>query len=170
MDNPNNHPNVMQLMILTIHHAYFPDGIEENIVGVGTNIKDKVSSVLDNYINTTFLPIIASLSNRHNPEFNFSVIADEGKEVLWHTTLGNVRLQGEWIDQNQNESFFEIVKDKIKNRLSSDKINWLKVYVSKRADGTIIGECLLNNIPWEEVWADLKKYAESWEMKSDFKA
>ncbi len=54
IDNPNNHPSILHLVVLTIHPKYFPKGIEENIVGIGTSIQDKINSVLENYINTTF--------------------------------------------------------------------------------------------------------------------
>lgn len=167
IENQNNHPNVMQLMILTIHHKYFPDGIEENIVGIGTNLEDKVSSVIENYITTTFLPVIDSLSDSHNPELDFSTIIN-GVETLWHPKLGNLTMQGQWNVQLLNEPFFEILKDKVKNKLTSNKINWLKLYISKRADGTIIGECNFNNHPWEDGLNDIRKYAETWKMKSSF--
>lgn len=167
IDNPNNHTSILHLMILTIQPKYFPNGIEENIVGIGTNIHDKVTSVIDNYINTTFLPIIDSFSDSHNPDLDFSTIINE-KEVLWHPKLGNLTLQGQWNDQPENEPFFEIIKDKLKDKLTLNKINWLKLYISKRADGTIIGECLFNNEPWEEGLSDITDYAKSWKLKSDF--
>jgi hypothetical protein len=167
IDNPNNHPSVLHLMILTIHSKYFPNGIEENIVGIGKSIRDKVASVIDNYVNTTFLPIMDSFSDSHNPELDFSTTID-GKEILWHPKLGNLTLQGQWDNPPQNEPFFEIMKDKLENKLTSNKLNWLKLYISKRVDGTIIGECNFNNQPWKEGLDDITRYAESWEMKSDF--
>lgn len=167
IDNPNNHPSILHLMILTIHPKYFPNGIEENIVGIGTNIQDKVNSAIDNYINTTFLPIIDSFSDSHNPDLDLSIIMN-GKEVLWHPKLGNLTLQGQWNDKPENEPFFEIIKDKLKDKLTSNKLNWLKLYISKRADGTIIGECLFNNETWGEGLADITDYAKSWKLKSDF--
>lgn len=167
IDNPNNHPNILHLMILTIQPKFFPNGIEENIVGIGMNIKDKVNSVIDNYINTTFLPIIDSFSDSHNPNLDLSIIMN-GKEVLWHPKLGNLTLQGQWNDQPQNEPLFEIIKGKLKNKLTQNKLNWLKLYISKQADGTIIGECLFNNESWEEGLADITEYAKSWKLKSDF--
>jgi len=167
INNPNNHPSILHLMILTIQPKYFPNGIEENIVGIGDNIQAKVNSVIDNYINTTFLPIIDSFSDSHNPDLDFSTILND-KEVLWHPKLGNLTLQGQWNDQPQNETFFDIIRDKLKNKLTSNKLNWLKLYISKRADGTIIGECLFNNEPWEEGLVDITEYAKSWKLKSDF--
>jgi Family of unknown function (DUF6348) len=165
--NPNNHPIILHSMILTINPTYFAKGIEENIVGIGTTIEEKVNSVIDNYIETTFLPIMDSFSDSHNPDLDFYTIMDS-KEVLWHPKLGNLTFQGQWDYQPQNEPFFEIIKDKLKNKLTSNKLNWLKLYISKRADGTIIGECLFNNTPWEEGLTDITEYAKSWEMKSDF--
>ncbi|MEZ4800265.1 MAG: DUF6348 family protein [Flavobacteriales bacterium] len=167
IDNPNNHPSIIHLMTLTMHSKYFPNGIEENIVGIGTTIQDKVNSVINNYINTTFLPIIDSFSDSHNPDLDLSIIMN-GKEVLWHPKLGNLTLQGQWSDHPENELFFEIIKGKLKDKLTSNKLNWLKLYISKRADGTIIGECLFNNEPWQEGLADITEYAKSWKLKSDF--
>ncbi len=169
LDDPGNHPNIIHLMILTIHPVYFPAGIKENIVGFGTTMEEKVNSVIDNYINTTFLPIMDSFSDTHHPDQDFSTITNNG-EILWHPKLGNLTLQGQWDELPQNEPLFEIVKDKLKTRLTSNKLNWLKLYISKRADGTIIGECLFNNEPWDEGLAGITEYARSWKMKSDFQA
>ena len=167
IDNPNNHPSILHLKVLTIHPQYFPNGIEENIVGIGTSIQDKINSVLDNYVNTTFLPIMDSFSDSHNPQLDLTTITN-GKEILWHPKLGNLTLQGQWNEQPQNEPFFELIKEKIKPKLTTNKLNWLKLYISKRADNTIIGECLFNNKPWEEGLIDITKYAETWKIKSNF--
>ena len=167
LDDPGMHPNLLHLLILTIHPEYFRDGIKENIVGLGTNIEEKVNSVIDNYINTTFLPIIDSFTDSHDPALDFTTVVD-GKEILCHPKLGNLTFHGQWNDKPANEPLFELIKDKLKNKLTSNKLNWLKMYISKRSDGTIIGECLFNNEPWEEGLADITEYARSWEMKSDF--
>lgn len=167
INNPDSHPNILHLMISTTQPKYFPNGIVEYIVGIGTNIQDKVNSVIDNYINTTFQPIIDSFSDSQNPDLDLSIIMNE-KEVLWHPKLGNLAFQGKWDDHPQNEPFFEIIKDKLKYKMTSNKFNWLKIYILKRADGTIMGECLFNNEPWEEGLADITEYAKSWRLKSDF--
>ncbi|HRH48141.1 MAG TPA: DUF6348 family protein [Panacibacter sp.] len=167
IENPNDHPSILHLMVLTIQPKYFPNGIKENIVGIGTTIQDKINSVLDNYINTTFLPIIDSFSDSHNSDLDFSTMINN-KEVLWHPKLGNLTLQGRWNEQPQNEPFFEVVKDKLKNKLTSNKFNWLKLYIFKQADGTIIGECLFNNEHWGEGLTEITEYAKSWKMNSNF--
>lgn len=169
IDNAHNHHSILHLMVLTIHPKYFPEGIEENIVGIGMSIHEKVNSVLDNYINTTFLPIIDSLSDAHNPDLDFNTVVN-GSPVLWHPKLGTLTFQGQWSETPQHEPFFELLKEKIKNKLGTHKLNWLKIYISKRTDGVVIGECLFNNQPWEEGLEDITQYAQSWELHSDFQA
>jgi hypothetical protein len=167
IDNPNNHPSILHLMVLTIQPKYFPNGIEENIVGLGTTLEEKVNSVIDNYINTTFLTILDSFSDSHDPNLDFTTII-KGKEILWHPKLGNLALQGQWNEQPQNEPLFEIVKDKLSSKLTSNKFNWLKLYISKQRNGKIDGECLFNNEPWKEGLADIAEYAKSWEPTDNF--
>jgi Family of unknown function (DUF6348) len=167
INDPTYHPSILHLTVLTIHPKYFPDSIEENIVGVGASFPDKVNSVLDNYINTTFLPIIDSFTDSHNPKLDFSTMVGK-KEIIWHPKLGDLTIQGQWKENPENEHFFDLLSEKIKGKLTTNKINWLKVYISKRGDGTIIGECLFNNEPWEEGLEIISQYARTWKMTSDF--
>ncbi|MDR6560082.1 MULTISPECIES: DUF6348 family protein [unclassified Arcicella] len=166
-DNPDNHPSIIQLTVLTLHSKYFPNGIEENIVGIGSTIQDKIDSVLDNYLTTTFEPIIDSFTDSHNPALDFSTVIDN-KEILWHPKLGNLSLQGQWELIPENEAIFELLKEKVKYKLTTQKLNWLKVYISKRGDGRIIGECLFNNEPWQEGLDIISNYAKTWTEKGDF--
>lgn len=167
MDSPDYHPGILHLMILTTHPEYFPEGIEEHIAGIGATLQDKVASVTGNYIHTTFLPIMESFSDRHNPGLDLSVTAD-GKPVLWHPELGNLTLQGRWSDAPAAEQLFDLVRDKLESKLAFKKLHWLKMYISRQADGTIIGECNFDNEPWDEGLAAIKAYAESWAQKGDF--
>lgn len=167
IDNPDYHRSILHLMVVTIHQDYFPNGIEENIVGVGDTLERKIHSVLDNYIDTTFLPILESFTDRHNPELDFTSTVG-GREVLWHPKLGNLTVQGQWNEQPKNEPFFELLKDTLPNKLGTNKLSWLKLYISKRSDGTIIGECLFNNEPWDEGLSCIAGYASSWRLGGDF--
>lgn len=168
IDNPHNHPSILHLMIMIIHPKYFPEGITENIVGAGTTINTKIDSVLNNFINTTFQPIYESLSNSHRSCEDFST-QENGKKILWHINLGSPGLQGKWDEQPNNLTLFNIVSEKVKSQITSNKLNWLKLYISKQANGTIIGECLLNNEHWEEGLVDISDYASSWDVKDEFK-
>jgi hypothetical protein len=91
-----------------------------------------------------------------------------GKEVLWHPNLGSLHTQGQWNKYPQDKLFFDLLKDKIPEQLTSNKINWLKIYISKRVGGEIIGECLFNNVLWEAASNEIFNYAERWEMPGEF--
>jgi Family of unknown function (DUF6348) len=168
IDNPNSHYNLLQLLVFASHPEYFPGGIEESLAGIGLTFEQQVGTAVDNYINSTFLTIMHSFSDNHNPELDFMVNAN-GKDVLWHPKLGNLILQGKWNEQPQHEPLFELLKDLIPGKLTSNKINWLKIYLSKQAGKDIIGECLFNNEPWNEGLAQVSAYADGWKIEGDFK-
>ncbi len=167
IDNSNNHPSLLHVLVLVIHQKYFPNGIEENVIGIGSTLSEKVNSVLDNYLYTTFEPILDSLSDTHLPGLDFSIQID-GKEILWHPKLGNLALQGPWKNLPKNEALFDLLKEKLKLQLANQKLNWLRIYLSKMEDGTIIGECLLNNEPWEEGLQIISNQAKIWNESGDF--
>ena len=168
VENPGNHPSIMHLMVSASHPKYFPNGIIESVVGAGNSLEDQVNTALNNYINSTFVTIMDSFSDSHNPNLDFMTIVN-GKEVLWHPKLGTLTVQGQWIKCPEGEPFFDLLKNKIPNQLTNNKINWLKIYISKRADGEIIGECLFNNAPWETASNEIFNYAKTWEMPGEFK-
>ena len=168
VENPGTHPSVLHLMVAASHPQYFPNGIIENVVGVGITLEEQVNAVLGNYINSTFLTLIDSLSDTHNPELDFTRSINS-KEVLWHPKLGKMNFQGLWQEYPQYEYLFEILKDKIPAQLTDNKLNWLKIYISKRADGQIIGECLFNNVQWETGYEEIYKYAKSWNLIDEFR-
>jgi hypothetical protein len=106
-------------------------------------------------------------SDSHDPDIDFISIVN-GKEVLWHPTLGTLHSQGQWNKYPEGEPLYDLLKYQIHNQLTTNKINWLKIYISKRADGEIIGECLFNNKPWEVASNLIIDYAKT-EMSGEFK-
>jgi hypothetical protein len=150
------------------HPKYFRGGIQEYCVGVGLNFPDQVGAALNNYINAIFLTIMDSFTESHDPRFDFMVNTD-GSDVLWHPKLGSLVLQGKWSGQPQNEPLFELLRNLVPGKLTSNKINWVKIYLSKQPGQEIIGECVFNNQPWEEGLNRVAQYANSWQIEGDFK-
>jgi hypothetical protein len=167
IDDPNNHPLVMHAMILTMHSDYFPKGIEEHVAGLGETLEQKITSVIDNYIDTTFCTIMESLYDEHYNDLYYT-ITTAGGAALWHAYLGTAILQGNWTNQPDNEVMYDLIKDKVKDKLTGNPFNWLKLYVSKRDDGTIIGECSWNNEPWPDGLTELTHFAQTWEVDGAF--
>jgi hypothetical protein len=169
VENPENHPRIMQLMVSAAHPQYFPNGIIEHIAGLGNTVEDQIRSTLNNYIHSTFMTIIDGFSDRHNPDLDFITIVNE-KEILWHPKLGALNAQGQWDEYPEGEPLYDLLKNEIPNRLTTNKINWLKIYISKNANAELIGECLFNNAPWEAALDKIFNYAKTWEMPGEFKA
>lgn len=169
IDNPNNHPLLMHLMILTIHADYFPNGIEEHVAGLGETLAQKVDSVIDNYIDSTFSTIMESLSDKHYNDLDFTVTTANGNTV-WHTYLGTPILQGNWTTRPSYEAMYDLVKDQVQDKVRDSPFNWLKLYISKNDEGNIIGECAWNNEPWPEGLAALHQYAQTWGVQGAFYA
>jgi hypothetical protein len=167
IDNPENHKSILQLKVVVTHPEYFPEGIFDCLVGLGDTMEDKIDSVIDNFLNANFQPIINSQQEFHNPKLDFTS-NENGKEILWHVYPSHLLLQGSW----QQEPLENILLDYLQSRLTAilfpQKMNWLKIYISRQPSGEIIGECILNNQPWEEGLEAITEYAQSWDLNDKF--
>jgi len=169
IDNPGHHPSIMEVMVLAIHPQYFPNGIKEFFIGMGATIEEQVNSALINYIGSVFLTVIDGLSDTHNPNIDF-VVNNNGKDVLWHPKLGQLNSQGKWREYPPEGHFFELLRERVPCKLTTNKINWLKIYICKTFDGKIIGDCLFNNEHWEEGLSIISEYANSRAVNVDLLA
>ncbi|ALU26730.1 MULTISPECIES: DUF6348 family protein [Myroides] len=162
--NPDYAKELMHLMINTAHPTHFPDGIMESIAGIGETVQDRIASVVENYITSTFKPIAESLTDTHSPEYDF--ISDE---VLWHPALSDLRVQGSFNRELSGDELYLLLVSKLESMLSRDqKFHWLKMYISKQQSGEIIGDCLLDNEPWDEGLDILADYISTFPVESTF--
>lgn len=167
IDEPNNHPSIIHAMFVTIHPVYFPEGIEEHLAGLGSTIEEKVETALVNYIQSIFLTIMDSLSDSHVPELDFMTMTGD-QMVLWHPKIGDLMTQEQWMPI-EGEPLYEVIGEKVKKNLTGNKLNWIKLFAAKQPDGSVIAECILNNVPWPEGTAAIGAYAESWDTGGRFK-
>jgi hypothetical protein len=165
--NTSGYSSIAHFEIKTIHAVHIPLGIIDNLVGIGSNFETKIANVLDNYVNSTFTPIISSLNEKEQTPSNFSITSNNN-QFQWNIHQGNLILQGPWTTAPSNDFLIEMLKEKIKSRLKNQKLNTLKVYVSKRTDGNVVGECLLNNQTWQEGLKIISEYADTWQLKAEF--
>ena len=161
------HSSILPLLTITIHKDYFPEGIESSLMGVGRTVEEKVESAIDNYISTTYSTIIESFNDTHSEEFDFTSIFNN-REVLWHPEMSDNSFQGNWNETDDQTNLYSIIKNEVKNKLSDNKFNWLKLYISRQPNGEISGECLLNNVVWEKGYYLLEAYAKTWKDYDKF--
>jgi hypothetical protein len=132
-------------------------------------LEEKVKVVVDNYLETTFLTILESLSDTHDPALDFTAQTGN-RDVLWHPSLSNLTLHGPWKDYPAMDSIWRLLAEQLKGSLRDQKMNWLRVFVAKQDDGRIICECLFNNEPWQEATEALSLYAQSWLVTDGYKS
>ncbi|MGL4584666.1 MAG: DUF6348 family protein [Flavobacterium sp.] len=162
--NPDYAKELMHLMINTAHPTHFPDGIMESIAGIGETVQDRIASVVENYITSTFKPIAESLTDTHSPEYDFT-----SDEVLWHPALSDLRIQGSFSRELSGDELYLLLASKLESMLSrNQKFHWLKMYISKQQSGEIIGDCLLDNQPWDEGLNILADYISNVPVESTF--
>ena len=161
------HPSILPLLIITINKDYFPKGIEASLVGLGTTIEQKVDFVINNYITNIFSTIIDSFKDTHIEGLDFKSVIND-REILWHPKMSDNSFQGKWNETNDQINLYSILEEDIKTKLSDNKLNWLKLYISRQPNGEISGECLLNNEVWEEGYYLLEEYAKTWKDNGEF--
>ncbi len=161
----NLHPTIMQVMFLTMHQELFPDGIEEHIPGLGTSLQQQMESAVENYLFAIFEPISRSLAGTQHA--HKQLMANDNTTV-WHVTLGNIALQGKWNTAPTQTFLFEQLQSLLPAQMQDQPVNWLKLYVSKSAEGNIMAECVLNNKEWAKGHELLTHYAESWYINGNF--
>ncbi|SKC40701.1 DUF6348 family protein [Ohtaekwangia koreensis] len=155
---------IIHLTIAIVHKKYYPNGIIENIVGVGNTISEKIDAALNNFFITIFPVVIEGLSDSHNPDVDFK----DHNGILWHPKIGNLATQGQWSLPPDNESLYNLLKEKIKDILHDNKFNWLKIYVARMPNNDIIAECTLNNIAWQDGYIIIYNYAKNWDQAGTF--
>lgn len=161
------HPSILPIIAITINKDYFPEGIEASFMGLGDSLEKQIEYACDNYLSNIFSTIIDSFSDTHMPEFDFQSTVD-GKELLWHPKLSQNEFQGNWQQSNTETDLYDVIQEQVKSLLPNNKLNWLKLYISRQPDGSISGECLLNNKVWIEGYYLLEAYARTWKDSGEF--
>nr|WP_255489447.1 DUF6348 family protein [Dysgonomonas sp. 216] len=172
VNNPNLHPLIMHLHTEIYVGNYFPGGLAEDLVGIGEDLPKKADSVLANFLNVSLPPILDAFTDSHNPDLDFETTTNGNRRLLWHPKVGDIGYQGQW-DESETitpDYLLGVLKNSLAPELIDRKFNWLKLYVAKQADGSISGECSLNNQLWDAGFDMLKSYAETWKNQDGFRA
>ncbi len=169
LPDPALHPAVIKIGVRIVVEDYFGNGITEILAGVGDTLEQKVDSALKNLLTITLPPILEAFRDSHDPNLDFSE-SNHGRYILWHPKLGQLGFQGKWDQLPVNDYLFKLIKPWIQEHLSDRKFNWLKIYIARQADGSISGDCSLNNDFHEDGFKIFGEYAETWENIERFRA
>jgi len=163
---PEMDPSLIELHIGTyLEDGYFPQGIVDNIAGFGDTDEEKVLSLIENYLSTTFQTIINSLSCYFDKGCDIHVA-----DYHWHTSLGNLYLLGKWQTPPTERDFYNLLVDILPQNFTTEvRIQSLKCYVALVGEDCVV-ECLLNNELWDEGAERLRQYAQTWSQGVSFLA
>jgi hypothetical protein len=155
---------MLELNIVASHAILFAGGISDFLAGPGANDSMAIKAGVTSYVAGVFSTILRGLTTEHQPALDFNVNKD-----LWHPVAGALQVQGAFSKDSTLDDlhFIKMLKPLLVNKLATSTdttLHWVKVYVSRQPDGSIIQECAYDNNPLPEGNTILKQYAESWKV------
>ena len=164
--DPDLHPSMMAVAV-KIENEYLPEGIEENLTGVGETAEVQIDSALKNFLSISFPPVLDVFSESHKSDLDF-MTEIVGRRILFHPKVGSLGLQGEWTVAPKQDVFFELLKNQLSTQLLDRKFNWLKIYASKLNNGSTHIQCSMNNQDWKEGEQIIQNYVDTWNTPISF--
>ena len=89
-----------------------------------------------------------------------------GQRKSWNLTESCIQGIGEK-EKEEHPYFWNMIGEKIKIRLGSKKMYWVKVYGAKLSNGEVSCECSINGVLNNEITRDIEEYAKTWNIKTD---
>src|SRR5688572_4246837 len=171
-ENDGQQSVVITISIKATHDELFPDGIWDCLAGIGENDDDAFSYAAEVWTAGVFPPIHEILVPLETVGFAVQRIDmvtrhdDSSEELPWKLYLGALQHAGDFA-QREDALDEEILVKKMFNAIIAElhekKLVWIKAFIAKMPDGSIEGDCWLNNQDWIEGLNALCWLAEEWE-------
>jgi hypothetical protein len=170
------HSVVISISIKATNEQLFPEGIWDCLAGVGENDDEAFVFAAEVWTQGVFAPIHEVLVATETPalevpRLSFVTRNDEsGEHFPWKLYLGALQASGEFIERASSIDENVLVQrmfTAITGELYEPRFVWIKAYIAKSVDGSLHGDCWLNNQDWMEGLSALYWFAEEWtEIKS----
>jgi hypothetical protein len=170
---------VLSITIKATHEQMFPDGIWDCLAGVGGNDHDAFVHASQVWTACNFQPIHEILVPTETAGFDVERLdlvwrnENSGEVFAWKLYLGVLHAVGDiWKSQDsfENNILVKQMFDVIVAELYERKLIWVKTYICKMPDGTIHGDCWLNNKDWFKGLNALYWFAETWQKVETYTA
>jgi len=170
IQSKTQHTEVMLLqMRFVINQELLEDEVVEVLAGIGENMEEAMKNGISSFITGIFDVFSEAFHESHIPDLDFETEWN-GESRLWHPKIGPLQVQGDCnlalVDENK---ILNILKEDIKVSIGDNRFYWIKVYVSRQADGEIITECTLNNETFYKAESKMREYAEGFDNSNSFR-
>jgi hypothetical protein len=167
-----HHPNALVggFAVRLSHPDYFPKGMIECLAGIGQDEATAATAAARIYSEGVLATVLEAFEGRHDAALD---IVSPYDGAVWHPILSLLHVQGAWTARRQaltEEYFFEQLKPLLLEQLQPQPFHWVKVYASRQRNKTFIGECQLDNEPWEAGLHLLETITAAWPSDWEFAA
>lgn len=155
------------------HPRLFPGGLLDRLSGIGRSVAEAAENGARLWADGALEVALQMLENRPDPALDFMVPASGSGSGRWHQFLGRVHVQGGWqsrLAEVHPEYFSQILLPALQAQINLPPVSWLKVYVARQPDYSLLVDCLLNNEPWPEALPLLEEAAQTWPDSGEFMA
>jgi hypothetical protein len=169
--NDGQHSVVISVSIKATNEQLFPEGIWDCLTGVGENDDEAFSFAAEVWTQGVFAPIHEVLVPTETPMLEVPRLClvtrndESGEHFPWKLYLGALQASGGFIDRastiDQNV-LVQRMSSAIIGELFEPRFIWIKAYIAKSVDGSLHGDCWLNNQDWMEGLSALCWFAEEW--------
>ncbi|RSK44168.1 DUF6348 family protein [Hymenobacter perfusus] len=155
------------------HPRLFPGGLLDRLSGIGRSVTEAAENGARLWADGALEVALQVLENRPDPALNFTVPAVGPGSERWHQFLGRVHVQGGWqsrLPEVHPGYFSQILLPVLRVQTNLPPVSWLKVYVARQPDNSLLVDCLLNNELWPEALPLLEEAAQKWPGSGEFMA
>lgn len=163
----NNIQKNMVQAIFSIEHPEFEEDIIESVVGVGEDTKKALESAANNFYNATMVPLLAGLTEKDYDFFEVFLKKRLHQFKKYESDLVCIGNKKDLIVQE--ESLFDIIKEKLSLYLGNKKAYIIKIFASHSV-GEYICEVRINGVLVPALRDMVLEYAKKWKNVSSYYA
>lgn len=143
-----------------MNHEIIKESISELVTGIGETLEEAFHMCVKNFLAGPFYCIKNSMIGKYDERFETSFV---GRRKIWSLFKGLINgLQSE--EAKQNIRIWNIIGEKVKDRLSNKKVYLIKVDIIRYSTGEIDTKCFINGILNNEISSDILEYSKAIEI------
>lgn len=161
--NEVKHSNGVFLAVV-YYHAHCPEFEEpffECVMAAGSTLNEALEQAVSGFIFSAMCGIRHFL--RREAEYELETTFG-GRTLKWEVCKSCLALMGDEQGISQ-DGYWEIIREGLAGRMGNHRVNYIKVYAAKLADGTVTGECRINDIDSPELGALVAQKAAEWPLQ-----